>query len=134
MFDPPRLKHRDLKAEQVQPLDRSIPGAWPETWREVALSFFITLLSLPNWRQLSEEQLAMRAAAGVGEDLGGTQPYIPVGERAADSTRREVVLGHLKKGMSYREAARATGLTENRVRKIELEDRKDRKQVSAKPS
>lgn len=123
MSNQARLKSRDLTAAQVAPLESSLPKGTPEVWRELALSLFITLLSLREWRSMTEAELAAKGAAGLGEDLGGTQPYIPVGNQPSALDRKKQVLELLAKGGGYREAAYAVGLTEARVRKIEAEHR-----------
>ena len=66
----------------------------------------------------------MALTLGVAQDLGGTQPYIPVGAEVMSSARARRVIDLLKQGLSYRQAADATGLTESRVRQIESEWRK----------
>ena len=66
----------------------------------------------------------MALTLGVAQDLGGTQPYIPVGADVMSSARARRVIDLLKQGLGYRQAADATGLTESRVRQIESEWRK----------
>ena len=66
----------------------------------------------------------MALTLGVAQDLGGTQPYIPVGAEVMSSARARRVIDLLKQGLGYRQAADATGLTESRVRQIESEWRK----------
>ena len=127
-----RLNIRELKAEQIQPLEGSMPQGWPDTWRELALSVYVTLLSQPAWAGFKPEVLAMQVAAGIGQDMGGTQPYIPVGYRPSADERRLMALQMLAAGDGYRKIASALGLTESRVRKIESEDRRDRKKAASK--
>jgi Mor family transcriptional regulator len=69
--------------------------------------------------------LAMALTMGVAQDLGGTQPYIPVGSMLAASARARRAVDMLSRGASYQQAAAATGLTESRIRKIEGEWRRE---------
>jgi Mor family transcriptional regulator len=70
-------------------------------------------------------QLALALTLGLAQDHGGTQPYIPVGAMAAAGARARRAIEMLGARCSYQEAARATGLTESRVRKIEAEWRRE---------
>ena len=95
---------------------------WSSTWRELATSHFITLLSAPGSAAVAPSilaQLAVELTMGIAQDLGGTQPYIPVGAEVLTSTRTRRVIELLQSGMQYKEAADTTGLTASRVRNIE---------------
>lgn len=124
-----RIDLSAIGAERLAPLEALMMPEWPETWREFATSHYLTLLSAPGAALVPMVQLAQLAIAltyGISEDLGGTQPYIPVGDRLQVSakTRRAMLL--LEQGQGYREVAKATGLTVSRIRKMEAEWRRQR--------
>ena len=125
MFD--RLDLTELTQEQLAPLEALMKPEWSETWRDLATSHYITLVSAPGADSVELSSLARLAVAltlGIAQDLGGTQPYIPVGADVMSSARARRVIDLLKQGLGYRQAADATGLTESRVRQIESEWRK----------
>lgn len=125
MFDRPDLE--ETTQQQLAPLTELLPAEWPPTWGELATSHFVTLLAAPGSHRANPSELAhlaMALALGIAQDIGGTQPYIPVGAVAAAGARARKAIELLGARCSYQEAARATGLTENRVRKIEAEWRK----------
>lgn len=125
MFDRPDLE--ETTQQQLAPLTALLPTDWPPTWCDLATSHFVTLLAAPGSHRadpVALAQLAMALALGIAQDIGGTQPYIPVGALAAAGARARRAIELLGARCSYQEAARATGLTENRVRKIEAEWRK----------
>ena len=122
-----RIDLSQLTQEQLAPLEALMPPGWPDTWRELATSHYVTLISAPGADAVELSSLANLAIAltlGVAQDLGGTQPYIPVGADVMSSARARRVIDLLKQGLGYRQAADATGLTESRVRQIESEWRK----------
>lgn len=111
----------ELTAEQLAPLERLFSGDWTDTWRDLARSHYVTLLSLPGQDQ-APEQLARTAVAltvGLAQDVGGQPLYIPVGAWIAHTARAARVVAELGKGLSYAAVAHAEGLTERRVRQIE---------------
>lgn len=125
MFE--RMDIAGMTATQVQPLEALIPPGWPDTWRELATSQYVTLISAPGAESVDASSLASLAIAltlGIAQDLGGTQPYIPVGAEVMSSARARRVVDLLKLGQGYRQVADTTGLTESRVRQIESEWRK----------
>ncbi len=125
MFE--RMDIAGMTAAQVQPLEALIPPGWPDTWSELATSQYVTLISAPGAESVDASSLASLAIAltlGIAQDLGGTQPYIPVGAEVMSSARARRVLDLLKQGQGYRQVADTTGLTESRVRQIESEWRK----------
>ena len=125
MFE--RIDLSQLTQEQLAPLEALMPPGWPDTWRELATSHYVTLISAPGADAVelfSLANLAIALTLGVAQDLGGTQPYIPVGADVMSSARARRVIDLLKQGLGYRQAADATGLTESRVRQIESEWRK----------
>ena len=122
-----RIDLSQLTQEQLAPLEALMPPGWPDTWRELATSHYVTLISAPGADAVELSSLANLAIAltlGIAQDLGGTQPYIPVGADVMSSARARRVIDLLKQGLGYRQAADATGLTESRVRQIESEWRK----------
>ena len=125
MFE--RIDLSQLTQEQLAPLEALIPPGWPDVWRELATSHYVTLISAPGADAVELSSLANLAIAltlGIAQDLGGSQPYIPVGADVMSSARARRVIDLLKQGLGYRQAADATGLTESRVRQIESEWRK----------
>lgn len=122
LFD--RLDPLEISPVQLDPLSAVMPLEWPEIWREMATSLYITLISAPGSDAVPAEalaRLAMAQALGLAEDHGGTQPYIPVGAVLAASSKARRVVELLDKRMSYREVAHATGLTPSRIRRIEAD-------------
>lgn len=118
----PRLDLSDLTADQLQPLEGMMTPTWPDTWRDLATSHYVTLLSAPGSDQVPSQALAGLAVAltmGIAQDLGGTQPYIPVGADVMSSARTRRVIELLAQRKSYKEVADATGITASRVRNIE---------------
>ena len=117
-----RLDITQLKAEQLEPLESLFTESWSDTWRDLATSQYLTLLSAPGSDAVAQTQLARLAVSltmGIAQDLGGTQPYIPVGAEVMTSARTQRVLELLRRGKSYKAVATATGITASRVRNIE---------------
>lgn len=123
MFE--RIDLSQLTQEQLAPLEALMPPGWPVTWRDLATSHFITLLSAPDAGEADAlARLAVALTLGIAQDLGGSQPYIPVGADVMSSARARRVIELLGQRLSYKQVADATGLTESRVRQIESEWRK----------
>lgn len=125
MFE--RKPLQELTAQQLAPLEALMAADWPDIWREMATSLYVTLLCAPGAHEVDEHLLAKLAVAltlGLVQDLGGTQPYIPVGAMLMANARARRVVEMLSSGASYIDAAKATGLTEPRVRQIESEWRR----------
>lgn len=120
-------KPREISAARADGLEKAIPDGWPDVWRDFALSVFTTLVVLENWAAMSGEDLAMEVVKGIGQDLGGTQPYLPAGYKTAARDRTQLVLSLLASGVGYRQVALKAGLTESRVRKIEAIERRKRR-------
>lgn len=117
-----RLDVSQLSIEQLAPLEALFASSWPETWRELATSHYVTLLSAPGADAVAQTHLAQLAVAltmGIAQDLGGTQLYIPVGAEVINSARTQRVLELLRNGRSYRDAANTVGITPRQVRNIE---------------
>lgn len=123
---PERLDLAELGPEQIAPLEALMDQAWSDTWRELATSQYITLLSeAPAGKDIRElARLAVVLTLGIAQDLGGTQPYIPVGAMLAASAKAKWAIELRHQGKSYKQVADATGLTEKRVRQIETEWRR----------
>ena len=131
MFD--RLDLASLSRAQIAPLEALMGADWPDTWRELATSQFVTLVSAPGSGTVQPAALAQLAVAltlGIAQDLGGSQLYIAVGAAMEASAKFQRVIELLDQGSSYKQAADATGLTESRVRQIEAEWR--RQQIAAR--
>ena len=117
-----RLDICQLNPAQIAPLEALFADSWPDTWRELATSHYVTLLSAPGSEAVAQTHLAKLAVAltmGIAQDLGGTQPYIPVGAEVMTSARTQRVIELLRKGKSYRDVATIIGITASRVRNIE---------------
>ena len=117
-----RLDICQLNPAQIAPLEALFADSWPDTWRELATSHYVTLLSAPGSDAVAQTHLAKLAVAltmGIAQDLGGTQPYIPVGAEVMTSARTQRVIELLRKGKSYRDVATVIGITASRVRNIE---------------
>lgn len=126
MFD--RQELAELTQQQLAPLEALMPAEWPGIWRELAISHYLTLISSPGAEQVHMTNLACMAMAltmGIAQDLGGSQPYIPVGTMLAANARARQVVEMLERGCSYKRVADATGLTDNWIRRIEAEWRKE---------
>lgn len=125
MFD--RLDLTALNSAQIAPLEALFSEDWPDTWRDLAISQFLTLISAPGANAVPVDALAHLAVAltmGIAQDMGGTQPYIPVGSMLATNAKARRAIELLGQRMSYRDVATATGLTESRIRQIEAEWRR----------
>ena len=120
MFD--RIDLVDMTPAQILPLESLLPPGWPDTWRDLATSHYITLVSAPGAGAVELAALARLAVAltlGIAQDLGGTQPYIPIGTDVMSSARARRVIEMLGLRCSYKEVADATGITVSRVRNIQ---------------
>lgn len=117
-----RMDASTLGAERLAPLDALMSPQWPDVWQEMATSLYVTLLSAPGASAVplpTLASLAVSLAHGVTEDLGGAQHYIPRGTLHHASARASRAMAMLAKGQSYRDTAKATGLSEHRIRQIE---------------
>ena len=123
----------EMRADELAPLEALMAPEWPDAWRELATSQFVTLLSAPGAGQVAPAALAQLAVVltmGIAQDMGGTQPYIPVGANVMSSARVRKVVDLLIQQLSYKQVADATDLTESRVRQIERAWR--REQIAAR--
>lgn len=126
LFD--RKDISELSHEQIAPLEALMTPEWSDTWRDLATSQYVTLISAPGAGAVAAGSLAQLAIAltlGLAQDLGGTQPYIPVGADMQSSSRTRRVIELLQRGLPYKEVADATGLTTSRVRNIERDWRQE---------
>lgn len=115
-----RLDLSDLSADQIEPLEALMAPEWSDTWRELARSQFVTLLSQPQ--AASPEQcarLAVDLTLGIAADVGGAQHYIQAGTAMLRNRRAQRVMHLRESGMGYADVARACGLSDSRVRRIE---------------
>lgn len=129
-----RIDLARMKPEQIAPLE-ALMSSWPDCWRDLATSHYVTLLSgsaaaLSDAEPAELARLAAALTLGIVQDLGGTQPYIPVGAVLAASSKARRAIELLEQRKSYKQVADATGLTESRVRQIESEWR--RQQMAAR--
>lgn len=124
---PERVDLSELDAATLQPLEARFDPAWPELWRELATSAYVSLLAVMD--DADREAVARVACAitlGLAQDLGGRQPYIPVGVAVTASAKMRRVIDLLThQRMGYRQVAAATVLTEGRVRQIEAAWRRE---------
>jgi len=112
----------DLTGEQIAPLERLFDPLMPDTWRDFALSHYLTLQALFGGRFPDTElaALSVELSKGIAADLGGTQPYIQAGRELLASKRARRVIELLQAGKSYPDVAAACGkITERHVRQIE---------------
>ncbi len=121
MFE--RLDLAELLPEQIAPLEALMPRDWPDTWRELATSHYVTLLSAPGAGAVPPASLASLAVAltlGIAQDMGGSQPYINQGsemQRSSQALRVIELLDHTRQ--DYPRVAQMVGLSERHVRRIE---------------
>lgn len=115
-----RLDLSDLTGEQIEPLEARMAPEWSETWRELARSHFVTLLSQPQAASPEHcAELAVSLTLGVAADIGGAQHYIQAGTAMLRNRRAQRVMDLRESGMGYADVARACGLSDSRVRRIE---------------
>ena len=115
-----RLEITDFSESEVEPLERLMPPEWPDTWRDLARSHFVTLLCEPEPDEPGKcAARAVRLTLGIANDMGGEQHYIPVGVQLLKSRRLAWVIELLESGHDYQETGRMVGLTEPGIRKIE---------------
>ena len=114
----------DLTADEIAPLERLFDPLTPDTWRDLALSHYVTLRMVLRADKTDAElaTMAMALTRGIAADMGGSQPYIQAGSQLLASARARRVVSMLEQGKRYREIAAACGkITESRVRQIEKE-------------
>lgn len=124
MFDMfPRLDLTELTTEQLAPLEALMAHDWPDTWRDLATSQYITLLSAPGAGEIPASALASLAVAltlGIAQDMGGSQPYINQGSDLQRSSMVVRIVELLEQNrQDYPRVAQMVGLSERHVRRIE---------------
>ena len=110
----------ELTAEQIAPIEARTAG-WPESWRDIARSLFVTLVSREESTDVSEAaQLAVELMLGVASDLGGTQPYINQGRDLKLSGMAARVIELIASTrQDYARVAQLLSISERHVRRIE---------------
>lgn len=110
----------ELTAEQIAPIEARTAG-WPESWRDIARSLFVTLVSREESTDVSEAaQLAVELMLGVASDLGGTQPYINQGRDLKLSGMAARVIELIASTrQDYARVAQLLNMSERHVRRIE---------------
>lgn len=134
-WEPSLLQRPDLaqvQLEHLAPIEALLATTnWPQIWRDLAVSHYVTLIHLLGSADVERAKLARLAKSltlGIVQDIGGTQPYIASGDRLLITARAQVALQLLAQGKSYRDVARATGVTPSRVRQIESDYRRQKMQ------
>ena len=64
----------EMRPDELAPLEALMSPEWPDTWRELATSQFVTLLSAPGAGQVAPSALAQLAVVltmGIAQDMGG---------------------------------------------------------------
>lgn len=111
----------ELTSADIAPLEAVIAG-FPEVWQDLARSHYLTLLGRETSRapeRLAElAQLAGDLARGIGLDLGGRQPYIPVGADFAADEKAWRVVQAWRAGRPWTAIATAEKISERRARQI----------------
>lgn len=189
MTTPQRPRLQDITEDDIACIEAAFTPAWPDAWKDMARSFYITLVHIRLPPPFAAEELAQSLVQGVAndlggtqpylpvnlpddhqkrsavwlefaasfattlaqttmpapeaaavvehlvqgavQDLGGTQPYIPIGAAQGSLDRRAQVLELLAQGLSYKQVANASGMTTTGVRKIESSERKERRRLKA---
>lgn len=117
---PPELL--DLTPAQIAPLEARI-ASFPAVWQDFARSHYLTLVSMravPLGAEGCAEAatLAAELAKGVARDLGGTQPYIPVGTLFVAGEKALRVVQAWRSGKPFAAIATAEGITDRRARQL----------------
>lgn len=115
----PRIGLAAISSSDIAPLEKVLPGACPDVWREFAQSIYLTLLRHQERTQSADELARMTWALvqGIAQDLGGTQPYIPSGHFYSSAARAAAVRREFN-GNNHRRLAAAHGVSESRIRQI----------------
>lgn len=114
-----RLDITDLTVEQIEPLEQMMQAEWSDVWKDIARSHYVTLVSAGGRELVECARLAVLLTLGIAQDLGGRQHYIQAGTALLQNRRAQRVMELLAAGHPYHAVAKATGLTESRVRRIE---------------
>lgn len=116
------MNELDVTPEETAMLEARIVGAgWPESWREIARSLYVTLLT--GDQAMAPEPavaLAIELTLGIAAHMGGTQPYINQGIDIQRSTMATRVIELLQQHrQDYSHVAQLVGLSERHVRRME---------------
>ena len=108
--------------EETAMLETRIAGAaWPDSWREIARSLYVTLLTGDQAMACEPAvELAIELTLGIAAHMGGTQPYINQGidiQRSSTAARVIQLLGQHRQ--DYAHVAQLVGLSDRHVRRIE---------------
>lgn len=107
----------ESKATDVAPLEQLLAPEYPEAWRDIALCLYLQLRRLAPLASLASGQLAELALAlteGVRQELGGSQPYLPVG-RAYELNQRDAQILREFDGGNHAELAKRHGVTARQI-------------------
>lgn len=123
----------ELGADQIAAIEART-CAWPDSWRDIARSLYITLVSRPAPLPEPEAaQLAAELMMGIAADLGGTQPYINQGSALQRGGKAERVVQLLRQHrQDYDRVGQLVGLSARHVRRIEarwLRAERERRQL-----
>lgn len=107
-----------VTAQDIAPLEAAFPAKWPEVWKDLARSFYITLTKQTPMPGADPVETAVALVHGVAKDLGGTQPYIPVGVSPKAEARNQRALQLLAEGKTRAQVAEQCGMRINQLRKL----------------
>jgi hypothetical protein len=110
----------ELSAEQIAPIEART-GGWPESWRDFARSFYVTLISRGQpLASAAAASLAVELTLGVAADMPGAQPYINIGSDLQRSALTERVVDLLRRHrQDYDRVGQLVGMSPRHVRRIE---------------
>lgn len=122
VLPPARTDLAWLTAGQLAPLEQRLRG-WPDVWCDFARSLYATLIGGDAPMPLQQAaDLAVALVHGIASDLGGTQPYIPVGSAAARVQHMQQVVDLLRQHcQDYDHVAALLGISTRHVRRLEAQ-------------
>lgn len=110
----------ELTPEQLAPMELRVSG-WPESWRELARSLYITLaFGRVGMAEADAAHLAADLMLGIAADVGGLQMYINQGadiQRSAMAARIIRLLAEHRQ--DYVAVAKLVGQSDRHIRRIE---------------
>ena len=111
----------ELSIDQIRPIEVRSAG-WPDSWRDIARSLYVTLLSrTPPLDPSEAATLATELMLGIAADLGGSQPYINQGSDLQRSGMAVRVMDLLRRHhQDYARVAQLVSMSERHVRRIEV--------------
>lgn len=100
----------------LAPLERVIDPAYPETWRDIAVTLYLQLRAR---RVLAGDDaqaaaLALELTEGLRAEIGGSQPYLSKGLLFNLSERDRRILARFN-GYNHAQLAREEGLTPRQI-------------------